>query len=55
MRKEQIKSILDANQYLISCKLENPNGYQTKFAQKYLTQKINEILSSKKFQFEKVS
>jgi hypothetical protein len=44
MRKEKLNSILAVNQYLIKCKLENPNGYKAMLAQQLLTRKVSEAL-----------
>lgn len=43
--KEKLDSILVFNDYLISCKLRDPNSGKSKFAQSYLTHKISKALN----------
>jgi hypothetical protein len=43
--KEKLDSILVFNDYLICCKLSEPNSEKSKFAQKYLTHKISKALN----------
>lgn len=51
-QSQQLKSILLINDYLILCKLRNPNCAKTKLVGKFLCQKISKFLNksqTKKF------
>lgn len=47
MSKEEVDSILLANQYLIDCKCNKPHCPKTELARKYLTSKIKRALNRK--------
>lgn len=48
MSKEEVDSILLANQYLIECKCNKPFCPKTELARKYLTSKIKKALNKKR-------
>lgn len=48
MSEEQIKSILNANAYLIKCKTDTCCRKKLDRARKYLNLKINQVLANKK-------
>ena len=48
MSEEQIKSILNANTYLIKCKCDSKCNRKFERARKYLNLKVSSVLTTKK-------
>ena len=46
MYQGKVDRILVVNSYLTKCKINNPNSSISKVTQKYLTQQINQTLTS---------